>query len=516
MFKKSLSRPNLDKYLIIFVVIYAFVYTLSRAALIPVFHDEARTYFFSQHSWLDIFQYKGMTANNHLLNTLMIKICAALFGMQEIVLRIPALIGHGLYLFGLYRVSQRLFGQDFLLPATVFMIFNPFLLELFSAARGYGLALGFFMLGLSYAFASLEQEDGSAKRRSGFLALMMFAVASSAHLAFLYVFVALFLCLTGREVYMSFLDSRNEGRLSLLPRRALRNMRGYFIITFVLLAAYLIPVMRMMGHKEMNFWYGGTRGFWSDTAGSLIKDSFYGQQYLTLPLLIFVKNIVLAFWAAGMGMTLYRICSKKKFFREEKFLAALLAFLGAVILIILINFQVFGIRYASGRTAVYFLPLAGLMIALVLKIMSLWQSRCWPFLAKGSMTVLALTMLLHFYFSANTWYYYVCPYDASTRAAMAYIKDLNQGKAIPDNSLSLGIHWIYQQSVNFYRKKEGLSWLKETKIRDLDLRHDYYLLTTNARTLKEFVLDDDVLLLRKFHLKKIKEFPATGAFLAVQ
>ena len=58
-------------------------------------------------------------ANNHVLNTLLEKVSAALFGASEFTLRLPSLAGGALYLAAVFLLCRRLFGQGPLLVVSV-------------------------------------------------------------------------------------------------------------------------------------------------------------------------------------------------------------------------------------------------------------------------------------------------------------------------------------------------------------------------------------------------------------
>src|SRR5271156_3758622 len=90
------------------------------------------------HMW------ESYDASNHVLQTLLSKVSVATFGLSEFALRLPTLLGGFLYFIAIYRLSSLVFGDGglFLLSVCVLSL-NPLLLDLLSAARGYGLALAF-------------------------------------------------------------------------------------------------------------------------------------------------------------------------------------------------------------------------------------------------------------------------------------------------------------------------------------------------------------------------------------
>ena len=100
------STKKFPEHLAVVCIFIVFLYTSIRAYFLSMTHDEAITFLnHARGSFSDIFTYAGqIMANNHLLNTFLIKIFTSLFGISEFVIRIPALIGHGLYLVGVYKV----------------------------------------------------------------------------------------------------------------------------------------------------------------------------------------------------------------------------------------------------------------------------------------------------------------------------------------------------------------------------------------------------------------------------
>jgi mannosyltransferase len=117
-----------------------FVGCVYRAFTQPLVHDEALTYeLFITGPVANIFHF--FNANHHFLNSVQMRISAAIFGDSEWALRLPALGGAALYFAAIYRISVAAFGDGpKLLPATALLSLNPFVLDFPVAARGYGLA----------------------------------------------------------------------------------------------------------------------------------------------------------------------------------------------------------------------------------------------------------------------------------------------------------------------------------------------------------------------------------------
>jgi len=144
------KNKNLFTCLSLFLIFLAFFYTAYRARVLSMTHDEALTYLVHvKGTFRQIMTYQfGFQINNHLLHTFLVKSLISLLGNSEFVIRIPALLGHGFYLAGVYLILKKT-AKGFTFPIGILLsISNPYMLDYFSAARGYSLGLGFSILGL--------------------------------------------------------------------------------------------------------------------------------------------------------------------------------------------------------------------------------------------------------------------------------------------------------------------------------------------------------------------------------
>ena len=142
------------------VILACFIYILVRTIQIPVTHDEAGTILnFSTQSVWNIISYKDPIPNNHLLNTLLIKFSTGLFGMNELSCRLPNVLGGVLYLLVSFKLSFLLFRSPVLrLSLLRLMIANPFVIEFFALARGYGLSVGFMLVSIYFLLQRKEKK----------------------------------------------------------------------------------------------------------------------------------------------------------------------------------------------------------------------------------------------------------------------------------------------------------------------------------------------------------------------
>ena len=143
------------KQLSIFLLCAVFLLCLYRAATQSFTIDESFTFLhyvnvrFSQA----IAEY---SANNHVLQSLLMRVFRRLLGRSELVMRLPTLIGCVLYLTAVYGITAASIRNGWLrLLALAVMTLNPLVLDLLVAARGYALALGFSWWALYLAWSDL-------------------------------------------------------------------------------------------------------------------------------------------------------------------------------------------------------------------------------------------------------------------------------------------------------------------------------------------------------------------------
>lgn len=152
-----------------------------RALTQAITHDEALTWewFASGSIWQ---AFSAYSPNNHVLHTLLVWTSTRLFGVNEFALRLPAMLGMVLFLVAALRLSRRAFGNGTLaLIGLGLLTLNPLVLDYLVAARGYSLAMGFFLWGLLATLRWLARED-----QEGLLlrASLAFGLSTVSHLTF--------------------------------------------------------------------------------------------------------------------------------------------------------------------------------------------------------------------------------------------------------------------------------------------------------------------------------------------
>jgi hypothetical protein len=145
--------------LTLLLLVAVFAVNIYRAATQGITIDEAFTYQYFVAPPL----YQVMTsydANHHVVNSLLAKVTTGLFGVSELTLRIPSLLGGLIYLLAVRAIVLYVFSAEWAIAAFALLSLNPFVLDYLSAARGYGLALGFLMSALWFLLRSQWSAGG--------------------------------------------------------------------------------------------------------------------------------------------------------------------------------------------------------------------------------------------------------------------------------------------------------------------------------------------------------------------
>ena len=151
--RDQVNKSGLSFFVILLSAGILFAYTVLRARLLSFVHDESLSYFVINHvgHWWS-------TANNHLLNSVLMLVCQKLFGDSELSLRLPNLFAHLLFMIFSILILKKL--KDDILTTSGFLLLNtnPFMLDFFGLARGYGLSLSFMMVSIYYFIKMQETQ----------------------------------------------------------------------------------------------------------------------------------------------------------------------------------------------------------------------------------------------------------------------------------------------------------------------------------------------------------------------
>ena len=448
-------------------LLLVFLYTLVRAWTVSISHDEALTYLHHvRGSWLEILRFSGpFPSNNHLLNTLLIKGLVRLFGLSELVMRLPALLGHGLYLVGMYKIARLVGTPRMLLGILGLVTLQPYMLDLFSCARGYALGLGCMSLGVYYFLSLVNGPSATTNPRSIALACWFLALATLANLSFLHLYLAMALFFILLEC-VRWRKGRFMTSLKILGP-------SVFSSSLCLLGIYTIPIRTLIERREL--YYGGEHGFWGSTVSSLIEVSLYGlgPANLLVPIL---ESLILVVWIFACLYLARQWIRNRTFESKERSLFFLMSLITLCVFVMEAQWYLLGTKFVIGRTAIYFSPLFFLFLVLLWSVGRSSRHERLKRWIDVAVVVVLLVVSAHFLRSMNVRYFHEWRYDASTKAAMQEIKRRHTGQSLEANEKSIGLHWLFEPSVNYYRVRYDLPFLQQAHRGGPFDRFDYYYL----------------------------------------
>jgi hypothetical protein len=433
--------PKMARAALVLVMVSIWTWTTYRAAVASFTHDEAYTWLhFVPLSWSEIFAHKEAFTNNHLLNTLGMKASATVFGNGELALRLPNLLALALFMMASARLLAPL-SAGYALGGAILLFFNCWLLELFSLARGYGLSIGFMFLAL-HQLVQLA-------RRPHARGVVFYHAASV--LATLSNFTLLNVHLAGIAalglVYMM------QGRAAGPKKVAWRNIVRWNLAGVAASVAVLwIPIRNTLRQNALDF--GSKDDFFHATVHTWWKSLFAGMQ---LP--VSVWNALFA--ATALITLLSAIHLFRRWKRRDPDLLdkdVAMPILLAVFLLACIAAEVqhllFGVDRLVGRFAMFLEPL--FVLVTVQALAAWWASgrKRAPSLTLALAAVCCMVACVRHFgpYRSMEW-----QYDVHSKNAMAAIAlDLRHSGSRKEVA-HVGIHWLFEPSLNYYRLRMGLA-----------------------------------------------------------
>lgn len=429
-----------------------FSLVVMRALRVPLTHDEAYTYLhYVKQSWLGIILYKPPhIPNNHILNTLLMKLSVNIFGLSDWSLRLPNVLMSLVY----FRYAAAL-ARKFRFPGIQILGFLSlclplYFIDFFAMARGYGMGLSLSLASLYHLYCYRELNNGHHIWRT----LMFAAFAVYANFTFLYAYLAL--------VALILILYWSEGEEQTKSLGVLWRPVG--IVTGILALFITLPLKNISGDL-----FGGNSSFWDDSLYSVSWMFTYQQSSPFATVLSYIIAL-----SVFVGVI---------FFIYDQFIAKAEIgwyYYGDILLVVLFTataqtaqHYILGTEFLMGRTAMVYAPM---ILCFVLFFFQRFNS--YP---KGEYLHLGLNLLIVGLMAWNFRHVnlkesVVWTYDASHKEML---KDLEGTQALNQEHFQLGINWLFEPALNVYRESKDLVWLDELSrngYRDKDY-DAYYLLS---------------------------------------
>lgn len=396
-------------------------FNIVRISSVSITHDEALTYqrYVSQ-SYDAIVNNPQLTANNHILNSVLAKFFISTFADDIFFLRLPSLIGHIIYLLFSLLVARRLFRQNlWAIGCFLLLQLNPFMFEFWGLSRGYGLAIALLMGSLHFLLQYLQKHKPTT-------------------LIFSFLFLA-------AGIYTNFsLLNVATGIITVLIVNVLAINKKRFTLNTAIVSAgalaaiyFLVsrPIATLRARKEL--YYGGETGFIKDTIGSLLQESFYLKKNTDV---VFIMAVCIAALVilSGIAWIVKTVMAGNK---EHITGLSLWLLLTVPAFAILVQHWVFDTKFLIDRTALFFYPLFFVYVLYSLsktKVPEPWR--------KAIVAGLLALFIVNFITNASVSTTRIWHYDSHTPWLVDRMVNLkkNEGK------IKVYYDWMYEPSIRYY------------------------------------------------------------------
>jgi hypothetical protein len=413
LFKQPLFLFHLVAVMVlwIFVWIHAFNMDLT--------HDEAYSFKLIKTNY-----YRAMpgSANTHWLNSFFMKLFSLLFGDAPGYLRLHLVLAFPFFAQAIYRLALLIDQKSGQFVFYCLVLFNPYLLDFFSVARGYGLALLF----QAWTLLLLIQAARTPFQYRKWVAVAaVAALAIGANLSYLYTVIGI------GGVFLLYIVAGHP-LTALYTNKQVRTICMLFGVLIIITIADLLFV-KYYG-KDLEF--GGEDSFLQSLFGSVWEGSIYFADYVDMIPVLNGVTFILLMAACGYFSI--------KQIRQKKLTTGLvIAVPVMVILLLSVLFHIlFKTPYLYGRTALqWYVP--GILI--ICYALSDWLPV--QRIARLSATVFALVIcagvIIHRSSVANSRVCFEWYFQANSRQPLYDLYDQH-----PEHpAISPVLHGLY---VNYY------------------------------------------------------------------
>ena len=438
------NNPGFNTVLILLSGAAVLAYIATKAAVSSFTHDESYTYLhYISQSFLDIISNQGAYSNNHVLNTLAMKYSEKLFGSSELALRLPNLLALTVFLCYSFLLTRKLHPG---LCASIFIlaVTNTTLIDFFGLARGYGLSIAFMVMGLYHLVESFN-----ANRQAH---LVVFNLA--ALLAILSNFTMLTFYLSALLVFniVHVLDNQLHNRKKVNFFKV--NAVNLILFVFLFIVLYE-PVRKAV--KFNSFDFGGKQGFVSDTVTSLILHLFTNIHFTPVMMAILQTLIVVLFLLPIALLVMKSVRGGSDFITRHRPLIIINLVLAGISAASIIQHWVLKTDFLVGRFSLFLVPLLIFNLGFLFNLFIDFRAKSLVITISVALTVLSSA---NFYINRNLYSCAEWSYDSGTKDAVATLR-ADYGKVYPKSTdrVQLGIHWLFEPTINFYRQTWKLDWL---------------------------------------------------------
>ena len=402
---------------------------------------------------------RNYDANLHVIHTFLTWLSVRLFGLSEINMRLPSLLGCVIYFAAVFQLGRHFFPRSlWRMVATCILTLNPLVLDHMVVSRGYGLALAFCAWGFYVAIRAVEQRT-SGEWASPFPVAVWLALSIATNLVFLFPSVGLLAALSLAELRAPT-PAATTAKLS----RLLHELWGpWFVFTFLLL---VVPLSGMEGDE---FYFGAA------SLSEMLRSIADFSMRIDL-----VSNNVLwtAAWLLFGTATVITVWMFRKTPQEQDALPLISsATFTITVLGLLLAHQMFGILYPYARTGIYLLFLIPVYLLGIASIAQRsaphrgrWLPLAWAVVVIGMATPLAVSIRFDRF---AEW-----PFDTNAKRLLREIDADRRANGLAKVDI-IATHPM-KSTLEIYKEKDHLDWIGriEDASSPVDYRpgYDYYVI----------------------------------------
>jgi hypothetical protein len=469
-----IKSESVRKYFLLSVIICLFIFIILKAFYMSFTHDESL-------SFKILMGDRGVarTANHHLMNTWLMAIFYRIFGAGEFVLRLPNVLAFCLYAFFTFKILNKTGSTLVLLSGTALLFLNPYLIDFFTIARGYGLSLGFIM-GAVY-FLLLNSKAASYDDYLRNFALLIFLSLLAAYSSLIPVnFSIAILMIFLLEL---FLFLRNG--IITLNNRHKAILYGIVFLYLIFLSILLSRLFMLKNNQELYF--GGT-DFFRHTIAQLIHHSLYFS-YFGESFWLLLRQVIIFLFMLGVLYQFFR--------RKYSSLTRITLLLTLLVTASFIQYLIFDIPFPVGRTALFFIPLFGLFISFfVSELKDFLNQQVISRILSAAVFLMFLAITIHFAVNLNLKYTREWQFDANTKAMMGEIIKQKELDNTLHQKICISNNWLFEPTINYYRTLYRMDYLAPADREGLNPGSDYIYST--IEDLKAFEYGELYQVVREF------------------
>lgn len=354
------------------------------------------------------------------------------------------------------------------------LLFNPFLIDYFCQARGYGLALGFQLASIYYLLCF--SEDYKVRN------IIKVIVFSSLAVLSVFVFINFYIACACIVVLIILIEHKKiEYKKIILI---------YLIGTILLAAIIFVPIQQLILNKSL--YYGGRINFYEDSLISLTQYSLYFHN--PHPIVEITLNIFLLIL---ISTVIYSFFFKNKITSAKNIMLTLL-----ILCVLAVIFQFYFLKtlYIIDRGMLYFYPI--LILTLCLSIHSFLKKKISNLIY---VLLIAFTVNLgrNINFNKTAMNYF----EAQT---LRILEEINKEGVKNNKIYKIDFSWPFGSSINYYtthKNFQNLECVKNYYDRNsINPIFDYYILLSAPIEKACYWPNTSNIINQKGEISKISEF----------